>query len=296
MKACADNNNQAEQKKLGTIGVVMNLGMYRRLFDVTGKVAVVTGGIGTLGQRFCAGLADFGAHIAVVDLDEAKAAELAKELTATFGVPCLGVGCDVARPASVEAMVVRVETELGPIDILHNNAASKGRDLNKFFSSAEDFPFEAWREVMTVNLDGMFLVAQAVGRRMVTRSKGSIIQTASIYGAMGTDQRIYEGSEFMGHAINTPPVYSASKGGVIALTRYLATYWAAKGIRVNTLIPGGVESGQNAIFSSRYSNRVPMGRMAQADEMVGAVIFLASDASSYITGQNIMVDGGLSAW
>lgn len=274
----------------------MNRGTYRGLFDLTGKVAIVTGGIGILGQRFCAGLADFGAHVAVIDLDESKAAEFAGELTRTFGVPCLGVGCDVANPSSVEAMVSRVETELGPIDILHNNAASKSSDLSKFFTPAEDFLLETWREVMAVNLDGMFLVAQAVGRRMADRGKGSIIQTASIYGAMGPDQRIYESSEYMGRAINTPPVYSASKAGVIGLTRHLATYWAAKGVRVNALTPGGVESGQNTIFNSRYSNRVPMERMAQADEMVSTLIFLASDASSYITGQNIMVDGGLSAW
>lgn len=274
----------------------MNRGAYRSLFDVTGRVAVVTGGVGTLGQRFCAGLADFGACVAVIDLDEAKATEFAGELTETFSVPCLGVGCDVANPTSVEAMVIRVENELGPVDILHNNAASKGGDLNKFFISAEDFPLEVWREVMAVNLDGMFLIAQAIGKRMAARGKGSIIQTASIYGALGPDQRIYEGSEYMGRAINTPPVYSTSKAGVIGMTKHLATYWAAKGVRVNTLTPGGVESGQNDVFTCRYSNRVPLERMARADEMVGALIFLASDASSYITGQNIIVDGGLSAW
>lgn len=274
----------------------MNKDVYRRLFDLTGKVAVVTGGIGILGQRFCAGLADFGAHVAVVDLDEAKAAKFAGKLTRTFGVPCLGVGCDVANPDSVEAMSVRVETELGAIDILHNNAATKGSDLSKFFASVEDFPLETWREVMAVNLDGMFLVAQAIGKRMAARGRGSIIQTASIYGAMGPDQRIYEGSEYMGHTISTPPVYSVSKAGVIGMTRHLATYWAAKGVRVNTLTPGGAESGQNSVFKGRYANRVPMERMAQVDEMVGTLIFLASDASSYITGQNIIVDGGLSAW
>lgn len=274
----------------------MSTGSYRGLFDLTGRVAVVTGGAGILGQRFCAGLADFGAHVAVVDHDEAKAATLAGELTTAFGVSCLGVGCDVTDPASVKAMVARVEAELGAIDILHNNAASKGSDLKKFFTPTEDFPLETWREVMAVNLDGMFLVAQEIGRKMVARGRGSIIQTASIYGVVGLDQRIYEGSEYMGHTINTPPVYSASKAGVIGLTRHLATYWAAKGVRVNALTPGGVESGQNTIFNSRYSARVPMGRMARSDEMVGALIFLASDASSYVIGQNIVVDGGLSVW
>lgn len=274
----------------------MSTESYRELFDLTGKVAVVTGGVGILGRRFCAGLADFGARVAVADLDEAKATTFASELTSSLGVPCLGVACDVTDPVSVKSMVARIESEMGAIDILHNNAASKGKDPKKFFTPTENFPLDTWREVMAVNLDGMFLVAQEIGRKMADRGRGSIIQTASIYGPMGPDQRIYEGSEYMGLRINTPPAYSASKAGVIGLTKHLATYWAAKGVRVNALTPGGVESGQNALFNSRYSARVPMGRMARSDEMVGALIFLASDASSYVTGQNIMVDGGLSVW
>lgn len=131
---------------------------------------------------------------------------------------------------------------------------------------------------------------------MLERKHGSIIQTASIYGILGPDQRIYEGSHYLGRQINTPPVYAASKAGVVGLTRYLAAMWAHANVRVNTLVPGGVESGQNDIFNSRYSARVPMGRMAQADEMVGALIYLASDASSYVTGQTLAIDGGLSAW
>jgi NAD(P)-dependent dehydrogenase (short-subunit alcohol dehydrogenase family) len=149
---------------------------------------------------------------------------------------------------------------------------------------------------MAVNLDGMFNVAQVFGAQMAERSYGSIVQTASIYGLMGPDQRIYEGSEYLGRAINTPAVYTASKAGVIGLTKHLATYWAARGVRVNTLTPGGVESGQNDTFKQRYGARVPLGRMARADEMVGAMLFLVSDAASYVTGQNIAVDGGLSAW
>jgi NAD(P)-dependent dehydrogenase (short-subunit alcohol dehydrogenase family) len=131
---------------------------------------------------------------------------------------------------------------------------------------------------------------------MAGRGYGSIVQTASIYGLMAPDQRIYEGSEYLGRAINTPPVYTASKAGVIGLTKHLATYWGAQGVRVNTLTPGGVESGQNETFKQRYGARVPLGRMARADEMVGAILFLVSDAASYVTGQNIAVDGGLSAW
>ncbi len=269
---------------------------YRNLFDLGGKVALVTGGAGILGQKFCAGLADCGAKVGVIDLQEAAARDVAAQLKAEFGVESVGVACDVSDPTAVKSMVDEVQARLGPVDILHNNAATKGSNLSRFFTAPEDFPLDVWREVMAVNLDGMFLVAQAVGSGMAARGKGAIIQTASIYGVLGPDPRIYEGSEYLGHAINTPPVYSASKAGVIGLTRYWATHWGSKGVRVNTLTPGGVESGQNAVFSQRYSSRVPLGRMAQAEEMVGALVFLASDASSYITGQNIMVDGGLASW
>jgi len=150
---------------------------------------------------------------------------------------------------------------------------------------------------MAVNVDGMFLVAQAIGKQMVFQGKGgSIIQTASIYGVMAPDHRIYEGSYYLERQINTPAVYTASKAAVIGLTKHLATYWAEKGIRVNTLTPGGTESGQNDEFKRRYAARIPLGRMANASEMVGALLYLASDASSYVTGQNIIVDGGLECW
>ena len=191
---------------------------------------------------------------------------------------------------------MQAESALGDIDILHNNAASKSADLEAFFASTEAYDLDQWRQIMSVNLDGMFLVAQAVGRGMVSRQRGAIVQTASIYGVVGPDDRIYEGSSYLGMPINTPAVYAASKGGVIALTRYLATTWARHGIRVNTLTPGGMASGQNSVFQQKYSARVPMGRQGNPSEVVGALVFLASDASSYVTGQNIIVDGGLTAW
>ena len=150
---------------------------------------------------------------------------------------------------------------------------------------------------MSVNLDGMFLVAQAVGKVMVSQGKGgSIVQTSSIYGWIGPDQRIYKNSVYLDREINTPAVYAASKAGVIGLTKYLATYWAKNNIRVNAIAPGGAESGQNDEFIRRYSARIPMERMAKPYEIVGALLYLASDASSYVTGQTIVVDGGLCAW
>jgi len=275
----------------------MNELSYRDQFDLHGKVAVVTGGAGILGTHFCAGLAESGAAVAVVDLYEDKAQELARSLAERYKSKAIGIGCDVADAESVRAMVEQVVSEFGEINILHNNAAGKSDDLEAFFAPFEDYSLDQWREIMAVNLDGMFLVAQAVGRQMVAQGNGGcIVQTASIYGVMAPDQRIYEGSLYLGRQINTPAVYAASKAGVIGLTKFLATYWADKGIRVNTLTPGGTESGQNNEFKRRYSARIPMNRMAKADEMVGALLYLASDASSYVTGQNIIVDGGLDAW
>jgi len=270
---------------------------YRKLYDLTGKVAVVTGGAGILGRHFCAGLAESGAAVAVADLQAESAAALAQELGNRYNIQTLGIGCDVANPESVKKMVDQVVAQWGGIDILHNNAAGKSNDLESFFAPFEEYSLDQWRNIMSVNIDGMFLTAQAVGKQMVAQGRGgSIIQTASIYGVMAPDHRIYEGSFYLGRKINTPAVYTASKAAVLGLTKHLATYWADKGIRVNTLTPGGTESGQNDEFKSRYANRIPMNRMARADEMVGALLYLASDAASYVTGQNIIVDGGLNAW
>ena len=266
-------------------------------FDLSGKVAVITGGAGILGQHFCRGVAGAGASVAVVDIEVDKARALASDIQSRFGVKAVGLFCDVANSASVGEMVDAVCRELGQINLLHNNAASKSDNLDAFFAPFENYSLDEWRKVMAVNIDGMFLVAQAVGRKMVEQGTGgSIVQTASIYGVMAPDHRIYEGSSYLGRQINTPAVYSTSKAAVIGLSQYLATYWARQGIRVNTLTPGGTESGQNDEFKRRYSARIPMGRMAAPAEMVGALLYLLSDASSYVTGQNILVDGGLSAW
>jgi NAD(P)-dependent dehydrogenase (short-subunit alcohol dehydrogenase family) len=277
--------------------ITQDIQSFRQMFDLTGKAAIVTGGAGILGQHFCAGLAESGANVAIVDIDEQKAEELAERLTQIHGVKLIGIGCDVTQASSVQRMVERVIEHFGRVDVLHNNAAGKSDDLDAFFAPFEDYSLEQWRTIMSVNIDGMFLVAQAVGRQMVAQNiGGSIIQTSSIYGVMAPDKRIYEGSHYLGRQINTPAVYSTSKAATIGLTRHLAAYWADKGIRVNTLTPGGTESGQNDTFKRLYSNRVPMSRMAKQGEMVGALLYLASDASSYVTGQNIIVDGGLSCW
>jgi NAD(P)-dependent dehydrogenase (short-subunit alcohol dehydrogenase family) len=269
---------------------------FKDLFDLTGRTAVVTGGCGILGSRFAEGLAEFGANVALLDLDRQAVDIAASELSTRHSGRASGYACDITQPEAIRDVADTIEADLGAVSILLNNAASKTRDIDAFFAPVATFSLETWREIMAVNLDGMFNVAQVFGTLMAGRGYGSIVQTASIYGLMAPDQRIYEGSEYLGRAINTPAVYTASKAGVIGLTKHLATYWAAQGVRVNTLTPGGVESGQNDTFKQRYGARVPIGRMARADEMVGAVLFLVSDAASYVTGQNIAVDGGLSAW
>lgn len=269
---------------------------YRSLFDLSGKTALVTGASGILGQHFCAGLAEAGAAVALFDIGPDAVRAQADELSSRYGVKAKGFLCDVSDPVSVRDAVAQVISEFGRIDVLHNNAAGKSDDLDAFLAPFEDYAYEQWRKIMAVNLDGMFLMAQTVGKHMVAQGGGSIIQTSSIYGLLGPDQRIYEGSQYLGRQINSPGVYATSKAGIIGLTLYLATYWADKGVRVNAIAPGGVESGQNDEFMRRYSARIPLGRMAKAREMVGALLYLASDASSYVTGQTLAVDGGLTAW
>ena len=262
--------------------------------SLAGQVALVTGGGGILGDHFCRGLVAAGAHVAVVDISLEAASRVAGEAGVETTVP---FACDVADPASVARCVAAVLARFGRIDVLVNNAATKTRDVRAFFAPFETYSLDTWREVMSVNIDGMFLMAQAVGREMVAAGRGGrIVQTASIYGLVGPDSRIYEGSDYLGGPINTPAVYSASKAGVIGLTKWLATHWASANIRVNCLVPGGVGSGQNSVFGEKYSARVPMGRMARAEEMVGPLLFLTSEASSYVTGQVLAADGGWTAW
>lgn len=274
----------------------MSVTFAENLFDLKEKVAVVTGGAGILGQHFAAGLASHGAKVAIIDHDEGLLEAALQNLHQQGYSDINPFICDLRDPAQIDTVLDNIHNQYGKIDILHNNAASKSENLEDFFQADEDFKLEVWHEIMNVNVDAMFLVARKTASFMKQHRSGSIIQTASIYGILGPDARIYDGSSYLGHQIRTPAIYSTSKAAVVGLTRHLATSLACDGIRVNCLTPGGVSSGQNSIFNQKYSNRVPMGRMAEAHEMVGTLIFLASAASSYITGQNIVIDGGLSAW
>lgn len=270
---------------------------YTELFSLSGKTAVVTGGAGFLGKHFCRGLVEAGASVVIVDINPASVDVIQSEINARWPGRALGVVADITEPDEATQIVKRAVEQFGAVDILLNNAAGKGPNLETYFAPFEEYSLDQWRTVMAINIDAMFLMAQAVGRQMLKQDRGgSIIQTSSAYGIMGPDNRIYEGSWYLNRRINTPAVYSTSKAAVVGLTKFLATYWAEKGIRVNALVPGGTESGQNEIFQQRYGARIPLGRMANAPEIVGAVLYLASDAASYVTGHCLVVDGGLNAW
>ena len=269
-------------------------------FSLKDRVAVVTGGVGLLGAEFCKTLAEAGAAIAVVDLNGESAEKVADGLN-QMGYKAMGIATDITKPESVNAMVSAVLSKFGRLDVLVNSAAldpkfdpeaaAKGIAPGAF----EDYPLEQWNAAMNVNLTGMFLVTQACVKQMVAQGKkGSVINICSTYGLNGPDQRIYIKD---GRRVAFKPVYyTVTKAGVMGFTKYLAAYYAETEIRVNALTPGGVYNNHEEYFVKNYSAKTILGRMAKKDEMNGALLFLASDASSYMTGNNVVVDGGWTAW
>jgi len=269
-------------------------------FDLSGRVAIVTGGVGLLGSEFCKTLAEAGATVAVVDLNDSASQAVADTLTKS-GYKAQAFAVDITQPDSVNAMVENVLSAFGRIDILVNSAAldpkfdpdamKKGITPGAF----EDYPLEQWNAALNVNLTGMFLITQACVKPMLAQGKkGSIINICSTYGLNGPDQRIYIKD---GERVAFKPVYyTVTKAGVMGFTKYLAAYYAGTDIRVNALTPGGVFNNHEDYFVKNYSAKTIIGRMAEKDEMNGALLFLASDASSYMTGNNVVVDGGWTAW
>jgi NAD(P)-dependent dehydrogenase (short-subunit alcohol dehydrogenase family) len=266
-------------------------------FSLQGQVALVTGGAGLLGRQFCRTLAEAGAQVVAADLNVDAAHEVAAGITGS-GYKALGVGVDVTQPASTQAMVAAALEAYGRLDVLVCSAALDPKfdpgNHGQYGNTFEDYPLQAWQAALDVNLTGMFLSVQAAVAPMLAQNHGSIILICSTYGLVGPDQRIYERE---GQPRQYKPVfYSVTKAGVLGLVRYLATYYSEKNIRTNALTPGGVYNNHDEEFVRNYSARTILGRMANQDEMNGALLFLASDASSYMTGGNVVVDGGWTAW
>jgi 2-deoxy-D-gluconate 3-dehydrogenase len=266
-------------------------------FQLTSQIALVTGAAGLLGSGFCRILAKAGASVIVADIDEEGATLVAEEIQAD-GLLATPARVDITDPISVDKLIETVLREYGGLNILVNSAALDPKfdpDHHEQTSNAfEDYPLEAWNQALDVNLTGMFLVSQASATPMLAQDRGVIINICSTYGLVGPDQRLYERE---GHPPQFKPVYySVTKAGVLGFTRYLATYYSGKNIRVNALTPGGVFNDHDDEFVEKYAARTVLGRMARRDELNGALLFLASDASSYMTGANLVVDGGWTAW
>ena len=257
------------------------------LFDLEGRVAVVTGGMGQLGQVYLAGLAERGMRVVSFDVEDGTVPDGAR----AFRV-------DVTDRASIQAGLDELAEDWGVPHVLINNAAldsppdAPAEEVGPF----EEYPEASFDAVMDVNVKGTFLCCQAVGGAMAGEGRGSIVNVSSVYGLLSPVQELYEFRRSRGETFVKPVAYSVSKSAVLNLTRYLATYWAASGVRVNTLTLAGVWNDQEQEFLDAWAQRSPMGRMLDAREALGAVVYLASDASSYVTGSNVVVDGGWSAW
>ena len=264
-----------------------------QIFDLSGKAVIVTGGLGLIGRALVKGLADAGANVVITDLDHAACVDRAS------GVPnAMGHGADITDRASLEKLRDAVIGRFGHIDGLVNNAAidDKFDPANAATESKfENYPVERFRRSLDANVTGTFLACQVLGTPMAAAKRGSIINVASTYGLVAPDQKLYikpDGTQ----AFYKGPAYPTGKHAVVGLTRFLAAYWGPSGVRVNTLCPGGVENSQDAWFQDNYARRTPLARMAAPTDYAGAVIFLISDASGYMTGSNLVVDGGWTAW
>ncbi len=267
-------------------------------FDMTGKTALITGAGGLLGKQFALTLGQTGANLVLADLNLDLASENANELQKE-GYSAIAVRVDVTNPDSCREMVEEALKNFGSLDVLINSAALDPKfdasNLRKQGANAfEEYSLDAWHQALDVNLTGTFLASQASVKAMLQQGRGVIINICSTYGLVGPDQRLYERPD--GNNSFKPVYYSVTKAGILGFTRYLAAYYAGKNIRVNALTPGGVYNDHDEVFTQQYSARTILGRMANLDEMSGAMLFLCSDASSYMTGSNLVVDGGWTAW
>ncbi|MFZ1292447.1 MAG: SDR family oxidoreductase [Melioribacteraceae bacterium] len=265
------------------------------IFSLKNKVAIVTGALGLLGKKHCEALAEAGANVIVTDIDEKGCKLFSKSLKTQSE----GFALDVTNKESIQNLLEKVLFEFNKVDILINNAAINDMVENPHNaleeSKFENYTLSKWQHSIDVNLTGTFLCSQIIGNQMVKQGKGNIINIASTYGVVAPNQNLYKDKNGK-QIFYKPPAYSVTKGAVISFTKYLASYWADKNIRVNCLSPGGVKNNQNEDFISEYEKRTPLGRMANPEDYKGAIVFLASDASNYMTGENLIVDGGWTTW
>jgi len=268
---------------------------FPEIFSLKNRVAVVTGALGLLGKNHCIALSEAGADVIVCDLDSSKCISFAESLPK----PGFGTEVDITKKDSVMNLRDKVLAKFGRIDVLVNNAAINDMFENPTTASElsmfENYPLELWQNSIDVNITGTFLCCQLLGTEMAKQKKGSIINIASTYGMVAPDQSLYKKPNGEQSFYKTA-AYPVTKGAVISFTKFLAAYWGHKGVRVNTLSPGGVENKQEDYFIKNYYKRTPLKRMAAPTDYKGALIFLASDASNYMTGANLVVDGGWTAW
>jgi len=272
----------------------------RRLFDLSGRVAIITGGAGLLGYQHGDVLAAAGAHVVLLDLPSSDPSKAAAQLVAAHQVECIGLAADITNESSIVDLSRHIVAKFGRIDILINNAANNPKvedETKRVWSRFENLPLSVWDDDIRVGLTGAFLCSRVFGAEMAKAGRGVIINIASDLALISPDQRLYRVDGLPEDQQPVKPVtYSVVKSGLLGLTRYLATYWTGSNIRVNAISPGGVSNGQPEIFVSRLKHLIPMERMADRNEYQGAILFLCSDASSYMTGANLVIDGGRTCW
>lgn len=268
--------------------------------SLNNRVVIITGGGGFLGEKHAEAVAELGGIPVLADIDAVRASKKAHTIQKKYAVPSLGCQVDVTSERSIEELLRCVMKKFARVDVLINNAANNPtmvKEKGRASSRLENFPLEQWHADIAVGLTGALLCSKIIGRHMAEKKKGVIVNISSDLGIIAPDQRIYRQSGLKDADQPVKPVsYSVVKHGLIGLTKYLATYWSPKGVRVNALCPGGVYDGQPKEFVAKLANLIPMGRMAQPDEYKGAIQFLCSDASSYMTGQVMVIDGGRTCW